>query len=199
MGSDVLRNEDPEAAATTETPDAATADLVRRAVEREADAFAALYDRYIDAIYRYLAFRVRNPTDAEDLTEQVFLRAWQAIETYRNVGRPFSAWLYSIARNLVIDHFRAQRPSSELPEGLLAPAGFAEPPVILDQQMSVERFRTALAELTPDQQQVIILRFIEGYGYDEVATAIGKSAGTVRVIQHRALARLRQLIQDEGD
>ncbi|HEX2173933.1 MAG TPA: sigma-70 family RNA polymerase sigma factor [Dehalococcoidia bacterium] len=177
-------------------PDAELADLVVRVTRRDPEAFAGLYDRYVDSIYRYLHFRVRNPTEAEDLTEQVFLRAWQAIESYRPTGRPFSSWLYSIARNLVIDHFRSARPSAGLPEDALAPASFAEPAVVLDQTLAMDRFREALQELTPDQQQVIILRFIEGLGYEDVAQAIGKSPGTVRVIQHRALAKLRQFIEE---
>ncbi len=180
----------------TDKSDAEVAEFVRRAIQRDPDAFAGLYDRYVDDIYRYLAFRVRNPVDAEDLTEQVFLRAWQAIGSYRQLGRPFSAWLYSIARNLVIDHFRAARPETDLPADALAPAGFAEPPVILEQTLALDRFRDALQELTADQQQVIILRFIEGLDYDEVAASLGKNAGAVRVIQHRALAKLRQLIQE---
>ena len=173
------------------------ADLTARAVQRDPEAFAGLYDRYVDGIYRFFVFRVRNPTDAEDLTEQVFLRAWQAIETYRHQGRPFSAWLYSIARNLVIDHFRAARNNVELSEDALAPAGFAEPAVILEQTIALDRFRTALQELSADQQQVIVLRFIEGLGYEEIASAIGKSPGTIRVIQHRALAKLRQILAEK--
>ena len=183
----------------TKRSDAELAEFVSRAVQRDPDAFAGLYDRYVDDIYRYLIFRVRNTADAEDITEQVFLRAWQAIGSYRQLGRPFSAWLYSIARNLVIDHFRAARPDTELPADALAPAGFAEPPVVLEQTLALDRFRSALRELTADQQQVIILRFIEGLDYDEVAASLGKSAGAVRVIQHRALAKLRQLVHEEAD
>jgi RNA polymerase sigma-70 factor (ECF subfamily) len=196
--SDVVSDREPRPDERTEPQDTEVNDLVLRAIRRDADAFGDLYDRYVDGIYRYLAFRVRNPTDAEDLSEQVFLRAWQAIGSYRPTGRPFSAWLYSIARNLVIDHFRASRPSVGLPEDALAPAGFAEPAVVLDQTLAMDRFREALQKLTPDQQQVIILRFIEGLGYEDVAEAIGKTSGTVRVIQHRALSKLRQLLEEGG-
>jgi len=180
-----------------EHSDADVAELVARAVQRDPDAFAGLYDRNLEAIYRYLLFRVRNPADAEDLTEQVFLRAWQSIGSYKPTGRPFSAWLYSIARNLAIDFFRAARPETALPENALAPAGFAEPEVVLDQALAVDRFHTALGRLTDDQQQVIVLRLIEGLSYDEVANTMNKSAGAIRVIQHRALARLRQLMERE--
>lgn len=196
--SDVLSDREPQPEGQIDPQDPAINALVLRAIRRDPDAFGELYDRYVDGIYRYLAFRVRNPTDAEDLAEQVFLRAWQAIESYRPTGRPFSAWLYSIARNLVIDHFRAARPNAELPEDTLAPAGFAEPATILDQTLAMDRFRESLQKLTSDQQQVIILRFIEGLGYEDVAEAIGKTSGTVRVIQHRALAKLRQLLEEGG-
>lgn len=196
--SDVVSDREPRPEERTDPQDPDVNALVLRAIRRDPDAFGELYDRYIDGIYRYLAFRVRNPTDAEDLAEQVFLRAWQAIESYRPTGRPFSAWLYSIARNLVIDHFRAARPNVELSEDTLAPAGFAEPATILDQTLAMDRFRESLQKLTPDQQQVIILRFIEGLGYEDVAQAIGKTSGTVRVIQHRALSKLRHLLEEGG-
>jgi RNA polymerase sigma-70 factor, ECF subfamily len=194
--SDVVDGSEAQPDDRPDLSPAALDGLVARAIRRDEDAFAILYDRYLDSIYRFMTFRVRNPADAEDLTGQVFLRAWQAIDAYKPTGRPFSAWLYRIAHNLVIDHFRAARPTLDLPDETLAPAGFAEPAVVLDQTLAMDGFQGALQQLSPDQQQVIILRFIEGLSCEDVADAIGKSSGAVRVIQHRALAKLRQLLEE---
>lgn len=179
-------------------PDPEVTQLVQRAVQRDPDAFASLYDRYVSTIYRYLLFRVRNISDAEDLTEEVFLRAWRAIDTYQQGERPFPVWLYRIARNLLIDRARVARQAVELPVDLVSPPNFSDPLAIVEQKLTLESFQASLLGLSAEQQQVIVLRLIEGLSYDEVGTVLGKSPGTTRVLLHRALKKLRQVMERMG-
>lgn len=164
--------------------------LVQRAIKRDRVAFTQLYDRFVDKIYKYIYYKVGSKTDAEDLTGQVFLKAWEAIGRYRWTERPFAAWLYRIAHNLVVDHFRTRKDSSSLDEivGLEHPGTDLDE--IIQNHLTADVLRHALKRLTHDQQQVIILRFLEGYNTAEVAAMMGKQPGAVRTLQHRALAGL---------
>ncbi|HEX2173911.1 MAG TPA: sigma-70 family RNA polymerase sigma factor [Dehalococcoidia bacterium] len=172
--------------------------LVARAAAQDPRAFAEIYDRYVHAIYRYCLFQVRRQADAEDLTEQVFLRAWQAIGRFRPGERPFSAWLYRIARNAIVDHLRAANRQVELAADVEAPARAVEPGSIVEQAATIAELRAALRQLPAEHRQIVLLRFVEGMSHDEVATVVGKSSGAVRVIQHRALKRLRQILERMG-
>jgi RNA polymerase sigma-70 factor, ECF subfamily len=165
-------------------------ELVMQATKRDHSAFSQLYDRYVDKIYRYIYYKVGNHTEAEDLTGQVFLKAWEAIGHYQCTERPFAAWLYRIAHNLIVDHFRTRRDASSLDEitSLAEPGSDLDD--IVDHHLTAETLRHALRRLTHDQQQVIILRFLEGYNTTEVAQIMGKQPGAVRTLQHRALAGL---------
>lgn len=168
--------------------------LVKRAADGDADAFGMLYLLHLDAIYRYVRFRVGDTHDAEDLTEQVFLKAWEALPHYRQRGFPFASWLYRIAHNTVVDHHR--RTASEMP---LLDASDWDSPVTstletIIQASEVSALAKAITQLPEDQQQVIVLRFIEGLSHAEVARIIDKSEGACRVIQHRALAALNRLL-----
>ena len=165
-------------------------ELVMQATKRNHAAFAQLYDRYIDKIFKYIYYKVGSHTEAEDLSGQVFLKAWEAIGHYQCTERPFAAWLYRIAHNLVVDYFRTKRDAASLEEI----TSLAEPNSDLDdivgRHLTSETLRHALRRLTRDQQQVIILRFLEGYNTNEVAQIMGKQPGAVRTLQHRALAGL---------
>ena len=171
---------------------------VRRAQEGDAAAFGDLYDAYVDRIFRYIRFRVGDEMESEDLTEVVFERAWQAIGRYEDRGRPFSAWLYAIAANVVSDHYRSQRARADLDPNLVDRAASRDPVAAAEAACRRAALEQAIRRLTPDQQQVIILRFIEGLSPAEVAVTLGKREGTVRVIQHRALAALRSMLTPEG-
>jgi RNA polymerase sigma-70 factor, ECF subfamily len=170
--------------------------LVARAVAGDTDAFGELYRLHLDAIYRYIVVRVSNPTDAEDLVGQVFLKAWEALPGYQQRGIRFSSWLYQIAHNLVIDHYRAQKP--------LQPASLSDHDQLesnraatLDQVIEAEQsaaLATAVAQLPVEQQQVILLRFVRELDYTEVARVLDKSKGACRVIQHRALTALSRML-----
>lgn len=170
---------------------------VELAIAGDSEAFGELYVRHLDAIYRYVYFRVGEKEDAEDLTEQVFLNAWEALPGYRRSGSPFSSWLYRIAHNIVVDYHRRRKacpPADTSVEVQLAD----DQASALGQVIASEEAATiakALAQLPEEQQQVIILRFIEGLSHGEIARIMGKNEGACRMIQHRALAALSLLLR----
>ncbi len=166
--------------------------LVRKATEHDAAAFAQLYEEYVDKIYRYTYYKVGNKFQAEDLTAQVFLKAWEAIHRYHSTDRPFSAWLFRIAHNLIVDYFRMQRPVLPLEEGAEDEDTNLEE--VTAHHLDSEMLRSAITKLTDDQQQVIILKFLEGYGTEEVAVLMGKDPGAVRALQHRGLQGLQRIL-----
>lgn len=170
-------------------------DLVERATRGDATAFGQLYDRHIDSIYRYVYYRVGSPAEAEDLTEEIFLRAWEAIGRFRWQGAPFSAWLFRLAHNRVVDHRRSRRPETELLE--TEPARTPDPETIVGERLDWERAIGAMRELTPDQQEILTLKFIEGLDNREIVEVTGKSEGAIRAIQFRALSALRAILQPE--
>lgn len=169
--------------------------LALRAGKGDAAAFGALYDRYVEAVYRYVFYRVRNDADAEDLVSDVFMRALRAIPRYEP-RVAFLAWLYRIARNAVIDRARRSRTQISFEDALAHPNvdQIVEPDATILALSDKEAVRAALAKLTPLQQEVIVLRFVEGYTTLEIANLVGKREGTVRGIQFRALEALRVLI-----
>jgi RNA polymerase sigma-70 factor (ECF subfamily) len=171
------------------------ADWVRRATERDPDAFARLYDHYANAIYRYCALQVPRPADAEDLTAQVFLRAWQSIDRYRATERPFSAWLYRIARNAAVDYHRAASRQVPLPDEANWASGNAEPAALVEGAETTAALQRALGQLRAEERQIILLRFIEGLSHDQVSAVTGKSAGALRILQHRTLKKLRHILR----
>lgn len=173
--------------------------LVRRAIARDRDAFGALYDRHVVRVYRHIYYMVGNAAEAEDLSAQAFLQAWEAIHRYQIRGAPFVSWLLRIAHNLGVSHLRSKRDSSELPETLVDHSRHGNPEEVLQRQVEADRVRQAIMRLRAEQRQVIMLRFVEDLEYREVAEIVGKSVAAVRVIQHRALNALRkQMRQDEG-
>jgi RNA polymerase sigma-70 factor (ECF subfamily) len=172
------------------------ADLVARSVQRDAVAFGRLYEAHLDRIYRYVYFRVGSTSEAEDLTEQVFLRAWEAIDRYEARGTPFTAWLYRLAHNLVIDHYRARRPTTPLDEiAETEELGFDVVATVED-LLDAEEVREALRRLSPEHQQLVVLRFVEELSHSEVAQILGKTEGATRVIQHRALQALARALRE---
>lgn len=172
--------------------------LVRRAVTRDSAAFGCLYEFYLDRIYRYVYYRVGSTSEAEDLTEQVFLKAWEAIDRYEQRGVPFAAWLYRLAHNLVIDHYRGKRPTSTLDEMSEADEIGGDVEATVQGLLEAEEVRAAIGRLNPDYQQMIVLRFVEGLSHAEVAKIVGKSEGATRVVQHRALQSLARALDKAG-
>jgi RNA polymerase sigma-70 factor (ECF subfamily) len=178
--------------------------LASKASEGDRDAYSALYERYVDKIYRYILFKVSDRDQAEDLTSQTFLKAWDAIGDYEWRNHPFGAWLFRIAHNLVVDHHRARRESVSLDDAsphieARAVAGGTRPDRMLARAIAESRIRNAIDRLTDEQQEVLILRFYEGLSTGEVADLMGKRNGAVRGLQFRALSALRDLLDRERD
>jgi len=179
---------------TTKTPSDIDL-LVYRAAGGDADAFGRLYDMHVDRVYRHICYRVGNIADAEDLTQQVFIKAWQAIHRYKKTASPFLAWLIKISHNLVIDFYRSNRTMAYCDLDIFSSNPSSNPEHIAESQFEQQQMRQAILELPGDQQQVILMRFIEGFSYAEVAASLNKSEGAVRVILHRALVRLRKILE----
>ncbi len=173
---------------------------VRRLVERgqqgDRDALEDLYLIHFDRIYSYLHMSVGNRHDAEDLTTQTFLKMLESIGKFRFQAAPFSAWLFRIAHNLAMDHFRAARrwqPEEEVPE----PPG--QEGMSAEEEALHSIGRASMLELIEDlsheQQQVLTLKFVFNFGNAEVATILGKTEGAVKSLQHRALVSLQKQLQ----
>jgi RNA polymerase sigma-70 factor (ECF subfamily) len=173
-------------------------EMIRRAQDFDPGAFGEIYERYHSGVYKYIYYRVGDQPVAEDLTMEVFAKAMEAMDTYNYRGVPFSAWLYRIGSNLVVDHFRRQpvRPELALEDRLVAHGD--ESSEKLESAFSHMELREALAELTDDQQQVIILKFVDGLSNYEVAQILGKTEGAVKSLQHRALASLGRVLGEQG-
>jgi RNA polymerase sigma-70 factor, ECF subfamily len=168
--------------------------IVLKAVERDQEAFAQLYDRHVVRIYRHIYYMVSDATTAEDLTAQTFLKAWEAIDRYKERGAPIVAWLLRISHNLTVSYLRSKRDHSELDETFLDSKMTRNPEEALEQASDEKSMREAVLKLRDEQRQVIMLRFVEEMDYREVADIIGKSVPAVRVIQHRALGNLRKIM-----
>ncbi|MEE8418654.1 MAG: sigma-70 family RNA polymerase sigma factor [Dehalococcoidales bacterium] len=169
--------------------------LVMGAINGQADAFGELYIVFVEKIYRYVFYHVNSKTFAEDITEEVFLKAWRAIKSCRGKESTFSSWLYRIAHNQMVDEIRKRqrRPAVEL----------ENVENISDNSEGVEKNREQLElagvidRLPPNQRQVIILKFIEGLDNPEISRIMGKSEGAIRVLQMRGLSRLREELEKE--
>jgi len=171
--------------------------LVQRAVEHDAEAFGKLYDMHVDRIYKHIYYRVGNEADAEDLTQQVFLKAWQAIHRYKKTTSPFIAWLMTISHNQVIDFYRTRKDKAYIEAEILADGPASRPEQTTEASFEQQRLRRVILQLGGDEQQVVILRFIEGFEFAEIASVMKKKEGNVRVILHRALVKLRDILEKE--
>lgn len=168
--------------------------LVRRAQQRDQKAFAQLYERYFDKIYRYVVLRIGNKTEAEDVTQQVFLNALQSISSFRWKGVPFSAWLFRIAHNQVVDYLRkkTRQATESLDESLVISK--SDPQLVVEQRLDIEQLMLATKQLTKAQQEVIALRFVSELSTAQVAKVMGKSEGAVKALQHSAIVALRKAL-----
>jgi RNA polymerase sigma-70 factor (ECF subfamily) len=172
--------------------------LVQQAKQGDKKAISELYRRHVDMVYRYVWARVGDDAVAEDLTGQVFLKALEGLPTYEPSGRPFAAWLYRIAYARVVDYWRQQERRPEVPLDESLPAYEPRPGELL---LVEDEWRLAidlLAQLTDDQQDVLILRFIGEMTLTEVAETLGKTIGATKAVQHRALASLARLLEKQG-
>lgn len=169
-------------------------ELIKRAQHGDQAAFAQIYDRYAQPLYRYIYFRVGDPDLAEDLQAEVFLRAFESLDRYEDRGWPLSAWLYRIARDRTVDVIRRSRLRQTVP--LESWSGACEGPdhdVVM--RLDCEELWRHLCDLTDDQRQVISLRFLADLSIQEVASRLGRSEGAVKALQHRGLQSLaRRLV-----
>jgi RNA polymerase sigma-70 factor (ECF subfamily) len=173
-------------------------DVIDRARNGDRAAFGELYDTHVDSVYRYLLYRVREPSDAEDLTSEVFTRAFAHIHRYRWQGKSFLAWLYTIARNAVTDRRRRDRPTVDIEDafGLAEDGPTAHERAVHGEE--VDALRGAVKHLTTEQQEVLVLRFVENLSSRQVAQVLGKNEGAIRALQFRALGRLRKIMHDSA-
>jgi RNA polymerase sigma-70 factor, ECF subfamily len=179
-------------ASNQDTPEV---ELVTRAIQGDKEAFGTLYEQYLDAIFRYIYYRVHNNADAEDLTETVFLKVWEALPAYQISEVPFKAWLYRIAHNVVIDQYRAFKVQVPLESQIALHDDGLGPEEMAAIQENSERLFTALAQLEPAYQQVLLLRFVNGLSHTETSSVMTRSEGAIRVLQHRALNALRDCLR----
>jgi RNA polymerase sigma-70 factor (ECF subfamily) len=171
--------------------------LIERAQRGDRAAISELYRRHVDTIYRYIHLRVGDPIVAEDLTAEVFLKMLEGLGKYHYTGVPLIAWLYRIARARTADHWRRARRRQETALSDQIAAAGADPDAIVSARSERVDLAAALRRLTDDQQQVIILRFVEEMSLAQAAAVMGKSVGAVKALQHRALSSLARLLLDE--
>lgn len=167
--------------------------LVRRAQNRDQEAFTQLYEEHFDKIYRYIALRIGNEAEAEDMTQQVFLNALQSISSFRWKGVPFSSWLFRIAHNQAVDYLRRKKRTA-VPLDESVASNDNTPQVIAEQKLDIERLLSATQKLTDAQREVISLRFTSELSIAQVAEIMGKSQGAVKALQHSAIVALRRTL-----
>jgi RNA polymerase sigma-70 factor (ECF subfamily) len=172
----------------------AEAGLIARAAEGDRDAFGQLYERYVVRVFRHVYVLMGDPKAAEDLTADTFLKALEAMPRYEVRGIPYLAWLLRIAHNLTINHKKSakNRGHAQLPEDLRATRRFSLPEEACHLKLEAEEMWRQVRTLRDSQRQVIVMRFVDGLRYAEIAKVMGKSESAVRVIQYRALSSLRE-------
>jgi RNA polymerase sigma-70 factor (ECF subfamily) len=172
-------------------------DLVRRAQQGHSEAFAGLYEAFYDKIYRYVMFKTGDTLEAEDLTEEVFLRMLESIGSFKWQGYPFTSWLFRIAHNLVIDYYRkaGRQKKTSLDDAMrVVGSDGVDVDRKLDIELSIKEVKDAMGGLTQLQQEVLSLRFAGGLSVAETAEAMGKKENAVKALQHAAIKKLRTLL-----
>ncbi len=178
--------------------DAAIERLVVQARSSDAWAFGQLFDHFHRPIYRYIISRIHSPTDAEDLTQLVFVKALEALPRYESRGIPFGGWLFRLARNSIVDFTRTRHEHADLDAVIDHGDHEPGPEDVAMIRQDLDQVGAALAMLTDDQREAIALRFFAGLSAREAAEVMGRQEGTIRGLQFRAIAALRrQLSQDE--
>jgi RNA polymerase sigma-70 factor (ECF subfamily) len=172
--------------------------LVERAQAGDADAFGELYDRYVDLVYRYVYYRVGTTALAEDLTSETFLRALRRIASFSWQGRDVAAWFLTIARNLIADHYKSGRYRLELPTDDVSESGVPlteeGPEIAVLASMQNAALLDAVKRLNAEQQECVVLRFLQGLSVAETAQVMGKNDGAIKALQYRAIRSLGRLL-----
>ncbi|HEY3505046.1 MAG TPA: ECF subfamily RNA polymerase sigma factor, BldN family [Actinocatenispora sp.] len=176
--------------------------LVQRAQAGDTEAFGAIYDRYADTVFRFIYFRVSTRQTAEDLTSETFLRALRRIGSFTWQGRDLGAWLVTIARNLVADHFKSGRYRLEVSTAEVLDADSPErgpegsPEAAVVDKLTNQTLLEAVKRLNPEQQECIVLRFLQGFSVAETAQTMGKNEGAIKALQYRAVRSLARLLPE---
>ncbi len=168
--------------------------LVSQAVGGNVGAFSALYDRHVDAVYRHVSFRVADAKDAEDITQDTFIKAWKYVGKYKQTGAPFVAWLLTIAHNAIADHYRRRKNYQPLDEDNPIQDTTEDPQAATEALFTGATIRQAVCQLKDEKQNFILMRFIDGMSYEEIAKSLKKTEGAIRVIQFRALKELKDIL-----
>ncbi|MFH1031224.1 MAG: RNA polymerase sigma factor [Chloroflexota bacterium] len=171
--------------------------LLQRAVKRDKTAFTGLYERHLDHVYKYVYYWLPSQADAEDITQEVFVRAWRSIDRYKVTGAPFVSWLITIARNLIASHYRSTKKFVPFPETDPPSEKNDNPETIIETNFTRDYVREAILKLKGEKQKVIHMRFISDMSYEEIAKALNKSEVAIRVLQFRALKDLRQILEKD--
>lgn len=172
--------------------------LVERTKKGDRDAFTSLYEHFVDQIYRYVYFRV-NSDDAEDITENAFVKAWEKIDKYTNNGNTtFSSWLFRIAHNLVVDHYRQSKTIESITEEYQEYRAENHPGVVTERKIEGDILKDGLKLLKDDYQQFLVLKYINELSNRDISKMLGKSEGSLRILQYRALKALRIVLEDKG-
>ena len=164
---------------------------------KKKEALASLFDEYYDKIARYIFVRLGDREESKDLASEVFLKALQSLDSYEERGIPMQAWLFRIAHNLLIDHFRKTAKLRTVPIDTVQVASDANPVTTAEQNMELEHVVSAMNQLTPEQREVLELRFFGGLSSKETGSVLNKSDGAVREMQRAALEKLRKLLVTE--
>ena len=178
-----------------EKTEAEETELIEKAIRGDGQAFGRLYDMHVDRVYRHIFYRIGNTADTEDLTQQVFIKAWQAVGRFKKMTSPFLAWLMTISNHLVIDFYRARKDKVPLGDDALMDCALPGPEQLLDDSVTKSELTHAIRQLSPEQQRVVMLRYVEGFSGRETAAAMHKSEEAVRVMLFRAIRRLKNTLE----
>lgn len=171
-------------------------DLVPKAQAGDTEAFAKLYDIFIQPIYRYIFFKVKK-NEALDLTEAVFLKVWEHLKSYSKLKGAFSSWVFKIAHNTVIDHYRAQREHVDLDSVVLPDESReGDPKLLTENRLNQALLNKALAKMKKKYQDILILRYVNGLETPEIARIMRRSEGSLRILKFRALQELKKILKD---
>ena len=172
-------------------------DLVRQAKQGESQALAQLFEAHFNSLYRYIVFKVGNRADAEDLTQQTFLKALESIGSYKWRGLPFSSWLFRIAHNQTVDYFRKKNKEKNIPLDETRTLASDDPSKLAEHRLTMAYLATACQQLSKAQREVIYLRFGSELSIAETSKVMGKREGAIKVLQHEAVKKLRQIFAAE--
>ncbi|HRH93766.1 MAG TPA: RNA polymerase sigma factor [Candidatus Peribacteria bacterium] len=172
--------------------------LVKRAQDGETEAFGKIYDAYLTPIYRYVVFRFPQEL-AEDLVADIFVKAWEKLHSYKSMaGVPFSAWLFRIARHVVVDAYRGQRGFEEISEDIVDESSSSDPKLATERSLSVGKVRGALNGIPRYYREILLLHYVSGLSHAEIARSLRITEGGVRILKFRALKKLEALLPSDG-